>query len=152
MYIEEKVENILRQLDRISKTLLDLDKQVQDLRADMDRKQPREPYTPPYTPPPYNPWNPSNPWVAVQRCPVCNMSWEGPMGYVCNNPNCPSRVTCVSNTTTYVPDAPVYTLGTTYSMDLPAGANTTYYATYGDKFVANTKFEVSDGKITGFQK
>lgn len=27
-------------------------------------------------------------------CKVCNLRFEGVMGYVCSNANCPSRITC----------------------------------------------------------
>lgn len=26
-------------------------------------------------------------------CNVCGLKFEGPLGYVCNNPKCPSRIT-----------------------------------------------------------
>ena len=125
MYIEEKVENILRQLDRISKTLLELDQKVRELRVDVDMNKATIPYNP-YTWPNYD-----DVWKKyytapppVNRCPVCQMSWEGPMGYVCANPQCPNRVTCTSTTTTMA--------GT------PPPSNTTYYSVYGTTLNANT--------------
>ena len=40
----------------------------------------------PYTPPISN-----NP-----RCMVCGMEFKNAMGYVCYNPNCPTKVTCAT--------------------------------------------------------
>lgn len=34
------------------------------------------------------------PFVDDVRCPVCGMSQNGMMNYVCYNPNCPGKVTC----------------------------------------------------------
>lgn len=31
---------------------------------------------------------------AASQCAVCHMNFEGPMGYVCGNANCPSRISC----------------------------------------------------------
>lgn len=30
----------------------------------------------------------------VMRCNVCGMEFKNAMGYVCNNPSCPTKVTC----------------------------------------------------------
>ncbi len=42
------------------------------------------------------PWEPH---LSETSCGVCGMKWDGPMGYVCPNLKCPSRVTCGSPTT-----------------------------------------------------
>jgi hypothetical protein len=44
------------------------------------------------------PWplSPAHLGVPSNQCAVCNMKFDGPMGYVCPNPNCPSRVVCGS--------------------------------------------------------
>jgi hypothetical protein len=31
-------------------------------------------------------------------CSVCGLKFSGPMGYVCPNNNCPTKVTCTTNT------------------------------------------------------
>ena len=33
------------------------------------------------------------------RCGVCGMRWDKPMGYVCNHPDCPTKMSCVTNDT-----------------------------------------------------
>lgn len=48
---------------------------------------------------PRNPFNDYPSWVprAGLGCPVCGVGADGkPMGYVCTNPNCPTRVTCTT--------------------------------------------------------
>lgn len=54
---------------------------------------------------PYLPLNPA-PWppttypspdpsyMQPSSCRVCGMKFDGPMGYVCSRPDCPSGVTC----------------------------------------------------------
>lgn len=37
---------------------------------------------------------PTERYAAPSQCSVCEMKFEGPMGYVCGNAMCPSRVTC----------------------------------------------------------
>jgi hypothetical protein len=58
------------------------------------------------TPPPYNPLDsfkiPTTPfeWLrndTLGHCSTCGMTFNGPMGYVCTHPCCPSRVTCSDN-------------------------------------------------------
>lgn len=40
---------------------------------------------------------PSNPlWNTKPYCRVCGMDFSKPMGYVCYNSNCPTKVTCSS--------------------------------------------------------
>jgi hypothetical protein len=34
------------------------------------------------------------PTSKIVTCGVCNAKSEGVIGYVCNHPNCPTRVTC----------------------------------------------------------
>lgn len=44
----------------------------------------------------YNPLFPF-PDPAMQyepRCPVCGIRWDKPMGYVCGNSKCPTKITC----------------------------------------------------------
>lgn len=43
-----------------------------------------------------SPLFPQAPMQYEPRCPVCGMRWDKPMGYVCNNSSCPSKVTCGS--------------------------------------------------------
>ena len=46
-----------------------------------------------------NPWPPKT--VVYQGCSVCGMGdINKAMAYVCNNPKCPTRVTCISTTGT----------------------------------------------------
>jgi len=47
-----------------------------------------------------NPWPPNT--VVYQACGVCGIGGDinKAMSYVCNNPQCPTRVTCTSNTGT----------------------------------------------------
>jgi len=54
------------------------------------------PYYPyPFVPFPYIPFVPDPyPWTPVpreNRCPRCGIKWEGVMGYVCGDPNCPMQ-------------------------------------------------------------
>jgi hypothetical protein len=35
-------------------------------------------------------------WSVIQICPVCQIRFDGPMGYVCYQSACPMRVTCTS--------------------------------------------------------
>lgn len=37
---------------------------------------------------------PFPPSYYVNRCGTCNIEFKGVMGYVCNHPNCPTKVTC----------------------------------------------------------
>jgi len=47
-----------------------------------------------------NPWPPNK--VVYQACGVCGIGGDinKAMSYVCNNPQCPTRVTCISTTGT----------------------------------------------------
>jgi hypothetical protein len=46
-----------------------------------------------------NPWPPKT--VVYQGCSVCGMGdINKAMSYVCNNPQCPTKVTCISTTGT----------------------------------------------------
>ena len=40
----------------------------------------------------------TNPWPLYQACGVCGIGGDinKAMSYVCNNPQCPTRVTCIS--------------------------------------------------------
>ena len=44
----------------------------------------------------------TNPWPLYQACGVCGIGGDinKAMSYVCNNPQCPTRVTCISTTGT----------------------------------------------------
>ena len=33
-------------------------------------------------------------WIVPNTCSVCGLKFDGPMGYVCGNPRCPSGVSC----------------------------------------------------------
>lgn len=45
--------------------------------------------------PPYNPHVVPSSWK--NNCPVCGIDWSGPMGYCCNNKDCPTpRSTCTT--------------------------------------------------------
>jgi hypothetical protein len=49
------------------------------------------------------PWPPTTtPFPQSIRCPVCGIGGDinKAMAYVCNHPNCPTRVTCISTTGT----------------------------------------------------
>jgi hypothetical protein len=48
------------------------------------------------TPPPPLPgkYRTDAPTSKIVACAVCNAKFDGPRGYVCNHPNCPTRVTC----------------------------------------------------------
>lgn len=36
-------------------------------------------------------------WKQQNNCPVCGLDWSGPMGYCCNNKDCPTiRATCTT--------------------------------------------------------
>ncbi len=32
--------------------------------------------------------------LKLTSCPVCDLTFDGAMGYVCNHEHCPSKVTC----------------------------------------------------------
>ena len=44
----------------------------------------------------------TNPWPLYQACGVCGIGGDinKAMSFVCNNPQCPTRVTCISTTGT----------------------------------------------------
>ena len=44
-------------------------------------------------PPPYVPTTTPD-FKLSNYCSTCGMTFDGPMGYVCTHPSCPSRVTC----------------------------------------------------------
>lgn len=45
-----------------------------------------------------NPLFPSQPMQYEPRCPVCGMRWDNPMGYVCMNEKCPTKISCGTGT------------------------------------------------------
>jgi hypothetical protein len=37
-------------------------------------------------------------WKQQNNCPVCGLDWSGPMGYCCNNKDCPTvKATCTTS-------------------------------------------------------
>ena len=46
----------------------------------------------PITTPPYQPT-----WIVPNSCAVCGIKFDGPMGYACTNPRCPSGVSYCSS-------------------------------------------------------
>lgn len=46
------------------------------------------------SPPTPLPMKYTSPTSKIRACGVCNAKFDGPIGYVCNHPNCPTRVTC----------------------------------------------------------
>ena len=67
--------------DSVDKRVADLERRVADLER---RLQPQ------YVPQPYT--------LPTNQCAVCGIKFEGAWGYVCNHPNCPTRITCTSIT------------------------------------------------------
>lgn len=60
---------------------------VAQLEAELaEERRKSAPYQP-ITTPPYQPT-----WVIPNSCAVCGLKFDGPMGYVCTNPRCPSGV------------------------------------------------------------
>jgi hypothetical protein len=59
-----------------------------------------------YVPDTTKPAKTTNPWPpkVYQACGVCGIGGDinKAMAYVCNNPNCPTRVTCISTTGTSI--------------------------------------------------
>ena len=79
--IEERMEAL--ELEVIS-----LRKRTQELEEELERHQRlSSPYQPIAPTVPYQPT-----WVAPNACSICGMKFDGPMGYVCTNPRCPSGV------------------------------------------------------------
>ena len=64
----------------------------------MDLQWPRDKMAWPWPPQTTNPWPPK----VYQGCSVCGMGSDinKAMSFVCNNPNCPTKVTCTIGTTT----------------------------------------------------
>ena len=66
---------------------------LEDFNVDRSRFgvwQPWNPYMPRTTTAPDLPY----PFIKQDSCPVCGLKFDGPMGYACNNPKCPTRVSC----------------------------------------------------------
>ena len=77
-FLEEKLE-------RLEKQVAYLERRVNELEQANRMHHPFQPVT---IPTPYNPQ-----WKIPNACSVCGLQFNGPMGYVCSNPQCPSGVT-----------------------------------------------------------
>lgn len=75
-----------RDYDEMGPSVWDLQKQIDELRGRLDRALHQWPI-------PHLPTQPYMP-QAQPGCHVCGIPGNVAMGYVCNNPNCPTRVSC----------------------------------------------------------
>ena len=83
-YLEQKLERLEKQLSYLERRISELERS----------KRLTDPYQP-FMPSPVQPT-----WTAhPSACSVCGLKFDGPMGYVCTNPRCPSGVVyCQSET------------------------------------------------------
>ena len=65
---------------------------VAQLEAELELERRKSAPYQPITTPPYQPT-----WVIPSSCAVCGIKFDGPMGYACNNPRCPSGVSYCSS-------------------------------------------------------
>lgn len=94
----EKLEQQLAELVADIGVLKDEIQRLSDIRDELEgRKKDKTVYTfPNYPVTPNYPIYPGE-WKQQNNCPVCGIDWSGPMGYCCNNADCPTpRATCSS--------------------------------------------------------
>lgn len=94
----EKMEQQLAELVEDIGVLKDEIQRLSDIRDELEgRKNDKTVYTfPNYPVTPNYPIYPGE-WKQQNNCPVCGLDWSGPMGYCCNNKDCPTvRATCTT--------------------------------------------------------
>ena len=78
--MDERMAMLEGELDNLRARVAELEGELEEAR------RLAAPYQP-ITTPPYQPT-----WVVPNACSVCGLKFDGPMGYACTNPRCPSGV------------------------------------------------------------
>lgn len=74
-----------KRIEILEKRIRELELEIRELKQRQSAAKPIPLPTPEY---------PFEPIRYDPTCSVCGMTFNGPMGYVCMNPGCPSKVTC----------------------------------------------------------
>lgn len=82
---DEKLAMLEAEMDTLRHRVAHLEAELEQARTMTSPYQP-------ITTPPYQPT-----WIVPNSCAVCGIKFDGPMGYACTNPRCPSGVSYCSS-------------------------------------------------------